>query len=176
MDPSALLEQYPFLTDGTYWAGFGSALGVVIVLRLIWRAVGRLGRKPEPDLTPPPVKANAPPPELADNWEVGAPPPAPHERRHQLRRAGNPTSILLHGIDTHIHQGLVLDRSRGGLRILVPKAVEVGTTLRVRAPHAPDPKAWVETKIVWCASADGKYQAGCEFVATPPWNVLLLFG
>jgi hypothetical protein len=176
MLPSRLAETFPFLTDQMYWAGFGSALVVVVVLRAIWWAIGKLTTRPEPDLTPPPIKAASPPPEQADNWEFGLPPPEPHERRNQLRRGGNPVPVLYRGPDAQPVQAYVLDRSRGGLRLLVPRAVEVGTRVKVRAPNAPTDIPWIEANVVWCAEGAGKLQIGLEFVAVPPWNVLLLFG
>ncbi|HEY1376034.1 MAG TPA: PilZ domain-containing protein [Gemmataceae bacterium] len=174
MLPSQLFETFPFLADSMYWSGFGSAIGVVVALRITWWAVGKLGPKPEPDLTPPPIKAPATPPEQADNWEIGS--PQPNERRHQFRRIGNPVPVLFRGPQGQFYESRVLDRSRGGLRLLVPRPVEVGTGVWVRAPNAPSSSPWVEANVVWCAEKAGKVQVGVEFVTTPPWNVLLLFG
>src|SRR5437016_417605 len=128
MSPSDVLETVPILTDPTYWAGCGSGAVVIVILRLIWRMFGKKAAEPAPEVVPPPEPPPTvpPPPELVDNWETN--PASQDDRRRQLRRTGNVTPVRVLGTDgdkvLHCH---VLDRSRGGLRLAVPKVVHVAT-------------------------------------------------
>jgi hypothetical protein len=114
--------------------------------------------------------------ERAAHW---APPEQSYaDRRGAVRRDGKPVRILLAsptfrgGVD----DGYVLDRSTGGLRIVVRDAVAPGTALQARAANAPDTVASVTLLVRSCRRNGDYFEVGCEFEKTPPWNVLLLFG
>jgi len=154
-----------------YWAPLASgvlaALLVLIVARLIYR------RRRLIHFSPPASPRGRASPE-ADPFIHGS----AMERRKALRRGGNPVSVLL----TEAEQkgkpldGWVVDRSTGGLCLSVPNAIEPGTILGVRTSDAPQSVPWVQLEVKNCREADIGWELGCQFVRTPPWSVLLLFG
>jgi hypothetical protein len=104
--------------------------------------------------------------------------PGDLQKRASLRRDGNPVDVLV-----KLHDGLgdpfsapVLDRSRGGLRLLVPEAVPVTSLIQVRAPHAPDEVPWVQLQVRRCRPKGDAWEVGCSFTEEQPWSLLLLFG
>ncbi len=100
------------------------------------------------------------------------------DRRNSLRREGQPVHVHLASPAFHgsTRDGLVMDRSTGGLRIRLDSAVAPGTAIQILATNAPDTTPWVTAIIRNCKPVDRQYEIGCEFESTPPWNVLLLFG
>jgi hypothetical protein len=75
-----------------------------------------------------------------------------------------------------VNDGFVVDRSTGGLRILMQAVIAPGTTLQVKAVNAPDTIGFVTVIVRSCRKNGDHFEVGCEFEKTPPWNVLLLFG
>jgi hypothetical protein len=75
-----------------------------------------------------------------------------------------------------LDSGFVLDRSTGGLRILTQTSMAAGSSLQVKAANAPDTIGFVTVIVRSCRKNGNHFEIGCEFVRTPPWNVLLLFG
>jgi len=103
---------------------------------------------------------------------------APRCKRGALRRGGNPVPVLvsnLVGPDEAI-QGLVLNRSRGGLCLSVPQPIEVGRLLAVRTPDFPDDLDSVQIRVRHCMKKGDSCHLGCQFMQTHPWSVLLIFG
>jgi hypothetical protein len=100
------------------------------------------------------------------------------ERRSSLRRFGNPIAILVTDEKAVIEpeRGWVCDRSIGGLCVKVAKSFEAGTILNVKACNAPDSIPWVPIEVKTCRQDGGGFELGCQFVKTPNWNTLLLFG
>lgn len=100
------------------------------------------------------------------------------DRRNSQRREGQP--VLVHIASPAFHgttrDGWVLDRSTGGLRISIDAPVAPGTVAQLMAENAPDTTPWVTAIVRSCKPVDKKFELGCEFETTPPWNVLLLFG
>jgi hypothetical protein len=73
-------------------------------------------------------------------------------------------------------RGWVMDRSAGGLGLLVCEALEIGTVVRVR-PDRPDvPSRWVSVRIVHCKPERVRWRIGCQFVQALSWDVLSTFG
>src|SRR5262249_26555602 len=99
-------------------------------------------------------------------------------RRSALRRGGNPVAILISDAETRAKPspGFVIDRSTGGLCLSVPEPVVEGTILSVRTSNAPETIPWVQLEVKNCRLVGREYELGCQFVRTPPWSVLLLFG
>jgi hypothetical protein len=100
------------------------------------------------------------------------------ERRRHTRRGGNPTPIQV-----KINRGrndpwsaVVIDRSEGGLCLLLDHEVAPESRLTVRAPHAPEHVPWVDVQTRYCRPVGEQFQIGCEFVERLPLNVLLFFG
>lgn len=108
-----------------------------------------------------------------------APVPSYADRRTSTRReGGNPVKVLLASpvFKGGNQTGYVLDRSTGGLRLASSTGMPVGTSVQVRAAHAPDETPWVTVLVRSCKQNGKAFEMGCEFDKTPPWNVLLLFG
>lgn len=100
------------------------------------------------------------------------------DRRTSTRRDGDPVKVLVSSpaLKDGVNSGYVLDRSTGGLRIALKYGMELGSTLQIRANHAPDETPWITVLVRSCKNTGSYHVLGCEFDKTPPWNVLLLFG
>jgi hypothetical protein len=100
------------------------------------------------------------------------------ENRKSLRRSGNPVEVLIvnPANRTDPFKGYVVDRCVGGLGLLVEKTFEAEQRLSVRPTNAPPMTPWVELIVKSCRQSDPGYELGCQFVRTPPWAVLLMFG
>lgn len=101
-----------------------------------------------------------------------------NEKRTAHRRRGNPVQILITDAEaTRTPElGWVVDRSVGGLCLSVSEEVKPGTVLSVRACHAPETIGWSQIDVRSCRPEGSTWELGCQFVRTPSWNVLLLFG
>jgi hypothetical protein len=97
-------------------------------------------------------------------------------RRFKIRRHGTLVQILVR-VDGEEASGWVVDRSSGGLGLQLPCAVTTNAVVPVRAVAAPEETPWVEMRVRQCRQLRRTHWAvGCEFVETPPWSILLLFG
>lgn len=141
----------------------GAGVGVVVLLLLAVRS-----RRPATD--------DAPATTGSDQWRAAE--MSYSDRRTSVRRDGAPIKVVVSSPAFQSGQdcGYVLDRSTGGLRIALGTAVAAGTSLMVRATHAPDSAPWVTVMVRSCKLTGQHHELGCEFEKTPPWNVLLLFG
>ena len=100
------------------------------------------------------------------------------DRRGSLRREGTPVKILATSpaFANGANPGYVLDRSTSGLKLALEAGMATGSSMQVRAAHAPDSTPWVTVIVRNCKDTGEHFEMGCEFEKTPPWNVLLLFG
>jgi hypothetical protein len=100
------------------------------------------------------------------------------EKRAAYRRKGNPTEVLVSDAEATLEpvRGWVLDRSVGGLCLLLHEEVAAGTVLSVRPRQAPPGTPWVCVEVRNCKQDRTGYEVRCEFVRTPPFSVQLLFG
>jgi hypothetical protein len=100
------------------------------------------------------------------------------DRRTNMRRAGNSVSVFISDADARKEpwQGWVIDRSAGGLCITTETIVPAGTILSVRSSNASTGIPWVQVEVKNCRFVGKEYELGCQFVKTPPWSVLLMFG
>jgi hypothetical protein len=103
---------------------------------------------------------------------------APKCKRGALRRGGNPVPVLVSDLvePEEAIQGLVLNRSRGGLCLSVPQPIEVGRLLAVRTPDFPEGLDPVQIRVRHCSQKGDTCHLGCQFMQTHPWSVLLIFG
>jgi hypothetical protein len=99
------------------------------------------------------------------------------ERRSAPRRRGNSVEVYISEKPeaAHIH-GWVVDRSVGGLCVLVEKSLAEGALVNIRPRSAPEGVPWTPIEVRSCRPEQGEWELGCRFVKTPQWNVLLLFG
>jgi hypothetical protein len=104
--------------------------------------------------------------------------PSTTDKRKHTRREGPPMPVLLcsDGDSGTPAQGSVVNRSRGGLGIVVAKSIPRGTIIRVRPVEAPEDVAWVQLEVRNCRYRRNEYYVGCRFLGEPAWNVVLLFG
>jgi hypothetical protein len=102
----------------------------------------------------------------------------PAERRSSVRREGTPVKVVIqsNAFKSGSATGYVLDRSTGGLRIAIESGMAPGSTLQIRASHAPETIPSVTVIVRNCKDCGDHFEVGCEFDKMPPWNVLLLFG
>jgi hypothetical protein len=160
MNLSQLLsaEWMPYLLPGLIVV----ATGLMVTLLLV-------NRKRDGGLKPPKLK----PPEGSAAVTASA-----SDRRTSLRRDGQAVEVVVQSpaFKGGAAAGYVVDRSTGGLRLVLSTGMAAGTALQVRAKHAPDTIPWVTVLVRSCRQSDDHFELGCEFEKTPPWNVLLLFG
>jgi hypothetical protein len=149
-----------------------------VLAALLVASVGYLllgPRHPDAKTLPRPSTGPTPPSDLAyDPFLDGT----ALERRYGPRRKGNAVSVLISdalATADPIH-GWVIDRSVGGLRLATDRWVAKSVILSVRATNAPDSVAWVQVEVKNSLQQESTWELGCEFVRTPPWSVLLLFG
>ncbi len=100
------------------------------------------------------------------------------DRRTSIRREGAPVRVLITSITlkNEVLGAWVVDRSTGGLRLVVEHALDPNSVIQILTEDAPDTTPWVTLIVRGCRKHDNHYELGCEFESTPPWNVLLLFG
>jgi hypothetical protein len=103
---------------------------------------------------------------------------SPSEKRKAFRRGGNPTEVLVSDADqeTEPVPALVINRSTGGIGLVLAEAVAKGTILSVRTVNAPAGTPWYQVEVKSCRQAEGDWELGCQWVRVPPWSVLLQFG
>jgi hypothetical protein len=113
------------------------------------------------------------------------PPPAaaPREEDHAAkrsapRRKGNPVPVVLTNESATMDpfQGWVLDRSSGGLRILVDQPAAIGTVLSVRPTKAHGSFPWIQIQVRSCQPERNSYALGVQFVSKPGWGEMQAFG
>ncbi len=102
------------------------------------------------------------------------------ERRRSVRREGNPVVVCLADLDTNkiLCKGYVVDRSTGGLGLMLPKEIAGGTIVLVRSEASGDVFPWVQLEIRHCrvTEEEGRWFAGCQFTRPLAWSVLFQFG
>jgi hypothetical protein len=99
-------------------------------------------------------------------------------RRTCGRRRGNVIAVVIKDPENKQPEqsGWVLDRSGGGLRLEVDHEIVVGKLLCVRPRDTSESTPWSEVVVRSCRSESGCYQLGLQFVKTPGYSVLMLFG
>ncbi len=150
-----------------YWLplAIGLAAGMLCLFmgNLVWR-----GKRPKL------AKKAATAAAIHDPFEQGS----LTERRRSIRRPGNPVEVVYALPDNKNapQRALVLDRSLGGLRLAAEEEIEPGTRLVVLPINTADQSPWIEIDVRTCNMVDDCWELGCQFVKTPQWSILLLFG
>jgi hypothetical protein len=154
----------------------GGGVAVVVLTTLVI-GINRRRRAGLLEEALPAATGTTPPPdEKVLNW---SPPEQSYaDRRGSVRREGGPVRVLLSSpiFRNGVGDGFVVDRSTGGLRIVMQAAIAPGRTLQVRAANAPDTVGFITVIVRSCRETGDHFEVGCEFEKTPPWNILLLFG
>jgi len=99
------------------------------------------------------------------------------ERRRARRHWGNPTEVYLTSPlwADRVH-GLVVNRSTGGLAILLDKEAPAGASLGVRSAEAPGSVPTVEVEVRHCRKAGKNFLIGCQFRDEVPWKARVWLG
>jgi hypothetical protein len=98
------------------------------------------------------------------------------EKRAGRRRWGNPTEVHLISATSDRRLGILINRSTGGLAILVDHEVPLGILLGVRSAEAPQYVPTVQVEVRYCRKAGRNFLIGCKFCREIPWNVRVWFG
>jgi hypothetical protein len=100
------------------------------------------------------------------------------ERRTTARRKGSPIELTVRNDNPDVEPGRawVIDRSMGGLCLLLHDSIAAGTVLNVKPTNCPPGTPWVQIEVRNCKQTSDGYEAGCQFLRPPPWAILLLFG
>jgi hypothetical protein len=164
-----MLAEIPFGPELAHWQVWvAPVVGVMATgLTLIMgRAVLRRRR-----LAPPPPKPDQTP---RDPFLYGS----ATERRTSLRRRGKQIKVFISDAEAKAEpvEGWVVDRSMSGLCLAVSQAVADESVLSLRTADAPIDTPWVQVQVRRTEQLDGHWELGCQFVRTPTWSVLLLFG
>ena len=119
-------------------------------------------------------KTTTPAASTADPYKDG---PA-NDRRAATRRAGHAITVEMIDPDAKLEQqhGWVVDRSVGGLCLMVPSAVPIGSTWKVRPSDAPRTTPPVRVAVKTCVPEGIEWKLGCQFEKNPSYAVLLMFG
>jgi hypothetical protein len=99
------------------------------------------------------------------------------EKRTGRRRWGNPTEVHVDSLlwPRPVH-GIVINRSTGGLAILLQDEVPAGTSIQVHPTEAPRTVPSVALDVRHCRKAGRLFLIGCQFCEEVPWNVRVWFG
>lgn len=137
------------------------------------RQLVRLFGDPARPPSAPPQWVQAPPAAEVDPFRSGG----GGEKRGSLRRQGTVVRVAVADADfNEMEHAWVVDRSVGGLGLALSKPLAPGTALCVRPLAAADVAGWVEVTVRNCSPQGERWKVGCQFVRTPPWSILLLFG
>jgi hypothetical protein len=98
------------------------------------------------------------------------------EKRAGRRRWGNPTEVQLISATSDRRFGLVINRSTGGLAILMDNEVSPGILIGIRAAEAPQYVPTVQVEVRYCRKVGRNFLLGCKFCRDIPWNVRVWFG
>jgi hypothetical protein len=99
------------------------------------------------------------------------------ERRTSVRCWGNPVEVrILLPNRVYPVRGVVINRSTGGLAILVDDTYEVGAMLKVRAVQAPEAVPWINIEVKNCRAVAKNWVIGCKYPEIPLWNAVVWLG
>lgn len=161
----------------------GATLGVGVVSGLLLSRFTQGGStivSPSPnrneaeDETPPVVEAQGP-----VKLTMAAPAAkATKEQRRTPRRSGRHVHVFVTspGSSEEPRQGIVLDRSAGGLKILLGHDYQPGETLQVLPGGASQLTPWVAVVVRTCQKSGEDWEVGVQFQTVPPYATMVLFG
>ncbi|MBY0228986.1 MAG: PilZ domain-containing protein [Gemmataceae bacterium] len=97
------------------------------------------------------------------------------DRRGAPRRKGNTIEVQVK-VGDEARLGWVLDRSVGGLCVLVERPVAEGSVVRLRPRQGGESIPWTEATVRSCRPEGEQHELGCQFHRTPNWAQMLQFG
>jgi hypothetical protein len=100
------------------------------------------------------------------------------DRRQASRRRGNPVKVILGDPETRrpVAEGLVFDRSLGGLCLQVTEPLEVDTVILVRPGVSNAELPWTKVCVRHCRPEGRHWAIGCQFLESVPWTTMMHFG
>jgi hypothetical protein len=101
------------------------------------------------------------------------------ERRKSVRRGSGSVAVRIADAfaKEELCDGWVLERSAGGLGLLLPNKKAVGQIFCVRSANCSEAFAWVQVEVRNCQPMGKEgWLLGCKFVSRTPWSLLLQFG
>ncbi len=100
------------------------------------------------------------------------------DRRATPRRQGNVVSVTLTGPQSREHSlsGWVMNRSGGGLCLLVDEEVSPGTVLTVTPHLGLTTFEWIQVEVKSCRPERKSWLLGCQFIEKLSWDDLRPFG
>jgi hypothetical protein len=103
---------------------------------------------------------------------------AAKEQRRAPRRSGRHVHVFVTspGSSEDPRQGIVLDRSAGGLKILLGYEYQPGETLQVLPGGASQLTPWVAVVVRTCQKSGEDWEVGVQFQTVPPYATMVLFG
>ena len=115
--------------------------------------------------------SNRPNTEETVNWEV-------RDNRRSPRRAGKIVEVLVAppGETQTPRRGLVLNRSNGGLGVLLHEEYPIGSMIGVMPADASRLTPWVEVEVKSCRKNPDGYELGLQYLMVPPYSTLVMFG
>jgi hypothetical protein len=125
------------------------------------------------------VKANSPPLVNGRQDSLGSSEnKTSKDKRSTPRRKANMFPVLVTNGDPKAppFEGWVVDRSAGGLRLVVKRPVAPGALLAVRPVRAPATFPWIKLEVRNSATDKGSSNLGCRFVLKPTLEELQHFG
>ena len=147
------------------------ALGTFLSL-LIYLRIGHLSRK---ESTKTSKKINEPAQEMNEVGEPFLPCPSGEKRIAKRRRGAIVPVLIKDSAEKSLpFDGLVTDRSLGGLSVLVKTPVPTGTLLTLRNAKS-ETMVWVKVEVKTCTQDGIDWRLGCQFTQTPPSVVLWQF-
>jgi serine/threonine protein kinase len=129
-------------------------------------------RPPEPPLPEPPARSQVKP---TNYGQPGGPP----DRRVHTRFATYPTSVQVFSDPNTADEPLrawLLNRSLGGLALLVEEAIEIETDVWVRPTAELYSQCWFSVRIIYCVPERIRWRVGCQFLEPVSWDSLRVFG
>jgi len=111
-----------------------------------------------------------------------APPPAAPpqvvQTSHSFHRSGNPIPVLIAvtGVDEDATSGWVVERSLGGMTLMLDQEVPLGTQVRVRnARPACTRSSWTAATVKQIHPVGSSFKLVCRFVEKPSWEQMQQF-
>jgi hypothetical protein len=114
---------------------------------------------------------NGPSPDATPDAEV-------RDSRRTPRRAGKIIEVLVaaQGEAADPRRGLVINRSNGGLGVLVHDEYPIGSMIGVMPADASRLTPWVEVEVKSCRKNPDGYELGLQYLMIPPYATLVMFG
>ena len=151
------------------------AVGVGATLLVVF--LGRVLNRTQPPTVAAPVTTEEPKELPPSTPRPQAEDASASERRIAPRRKGSAISVVVTDEQhSEPYRGWIVDRAANGLCLELDSAKEPGAILQLKPAEAPPATAWIPAEVRYCLAKGNVYYVGCQFLQTPPGNVLPLFG